>query len=231
MIKSLIFLLSIFYLLSSITLSFAVTPQATESGTEDPTQKIKEKLIENIASRVAELKLVEKRGIVGTVSEVSNTQITISDLNNNIRFIDVDELTRFSSPSNKESFGISDISKGTTLSILGLYNKESRRLLARFVNVISMPKFIHGFVNSINSNIFTVIVSTRDGKEIALDVEATTKTFAYTKDTGLKRSGFSKIAQNYTILAVGFADAQNKDKILSTAIIIFPEITKNAEPQ
>ena len=78
-------------------------------------------------------KLVEKRGIIGTVTDSSDTQITVTDIAGNIRFVDVDELTKFYS-SDSKTFGISDIKNGMTIGVLGLYNKQSRRILAREVN-------------------------------------------------------------------------------------------------
>ncbi len=65
-------LFAIYYLIFAIVIPNPATPSASDS-------EIRDQLIENIASRVAELKLVEKRGIVGVVTDVSNTQITISD--------------------------------------------------------------------------------------------------------------------------------------------------------
>ena len=49
-----------------------------------------------VASKVAELNLVEKRGIVGKLKENSNMHLVISDIKSNTRNIDVDELTKFS---------------------------------------------------------------------------------------------------------------------------------------
>src|SRR3990167_5640769 len=119
-------LISFFIFHFSFFISVAKAASLTPTP-DDKAQAIKEQLITNIASRVAQLKLVEKRGIIGTVTNVTNTQITLSDIQNNTRFIDVDELTKFTSAKSKETFGISDITKGTTLGILGLYNKDSRR--------------------------------------------------------------------------------------------------------
>ena len=90
----------------------AVTPTVTVSSSETQINQLKDR----IASRVAELKLVQRRGIVGTANEISDTQITLTDVQNNTRFVDVDELTKFASPSAKGSFGISDIGKGNTSS-------------------------------------------------------------------------------------------------------------------
>ncbi|MCL5432936.1 MAG: hypothetical protein M1524_02360 [Patescibacteria group bacterium] len=115
----------------------SITPSKTPSPTSQTptTEKLNEQisdLKEKIASRVAQLKLVERRGMVGVVTDVSDTQITLTDLSGNTRFADVDELTKFYALKETESFGISDIQKGTKLGILGLYNKQTRKILARF---------------------------------------------------------------------------------------------------
>ena len=113
--------------LTNVNLSFAQTaaPTVADDTVDDKINSLKDK----IASRVAELKLVEKRGFYGAVIEISGTQLTVTDQKNATRFIDVDELTKFSSPSAKESFGISDITKGTKIAIIGLYNKQSKKEL------------------------------------------------------------------------------------------------------
>ena len=183
-------------------------------------------LKERIASRVAQLKLVERRGIIGTVTDISNTQITLSDLKDETRFVDVDELTKFSSSSSKD-FGISDIGKETKLGILGLYNRESKRLLARFIEVVSTPKFYHGVITSVNDKNFTLTISLTDNKQVTTDIENTTKTFLFTKANGLTKSGFSKIEMSTRILVVGFPDKKDKDKIIATRVILFPELPKN----
>ncbi len=209
--KGLLFLLSVI----SYLLLVGTAHTATSTPTPNAADQIKESLINNIASKVAQLKLVEKRGIVGQVSDVSNTQVTLSDLAGRIRFVDVDELTKFSSPTVKGSFGISDISKGDTLEVLGLYNKESRRLLGRFVNVISLPTIIHGVVISIDSKNFNFSVATDNNKVISVDVETTTKILSYTKEAGLARLGFSKVKANQNII------------IVENSMYIFPDIPKN----
>src|SRR5688572_24620418 len=73
-------------------------------------------LKEKIASRVSELNLVEKRGMIGVVAEVSGNKIIVTDIWGKTRFVDVDEITKFSSGSNK-TFGLSDIKKGTRITI------------------------------------------------------------------------------------------------------------------
>ncbi len=198
---------------------YAATP-----APQDNAQEIRDRLITNIASRVAQLKLVEKRGVIGKVSNATNTQITITDLQNNTRFVDVDELTKFSNPAAKGTFGISDITKNSTVGILGLYNKESRRILARFVNVTTLPVVVHGGVSSVDNENFSFNIATEEGRQITVDVENLTQTYSYTQKDDYGRSGFSKIKENYNVIAIGVADKQDENRLIATRVIFFPEI-------
>lgn len=217
--------LSAALLIGSSTQVLAVTPTATPTPSQPGNglqQQISD-LKDKIASRVAQLKLVDKRGIIGTVTDVAPTQITLSDIKGNTRFIDVDELTKFSSPSAKSSFGISDITKGTTLGVLGLYNKESRRILARFVDVVIMPVYFSGAVTETDSKNFTVTVLTANKDTFSVDIENVTKTYAFDGST-LSKSGFSKITTGERITVVGFADIKNAKHITGTRILLFPTL-------
>lgn len=219
-----------FALTSNVILAPSTTPTAKISPkvTEKPTSSdLINNLKERIASRVAELKLVEKRGIIGIVTDVSDTQITLSDLQNNTRFVDVDEITKFSSPSSKGSFGISDIKKGEKLGILGLYNKQSRRILGRFVNVVTLPKAINGVVAAIDNINFSLTFVTEDQGNLNVEIEKITKTSTYTKDAGVTKSGFTKIKEGMRAYVFGFPDIKDKKTIIASRIIIFPDIPKN----
>jgi len=199
----------------------AVTPSATPTpgGLEQQISDLKDK----IASRVAQLKLVDKRGLIGVVIDVTQTQITLTDIHGNTRFVDVDELTKFTSPSAKSSFGISDITKGTTLGVLGLYNKESRRILARFVTVLILPTNFSGAVSDVDTKNFTVTVVTANKKTYSVDVESDTKTNSF-DGTSLIKAGFSKIQQGQRIMVIGYADAKDPKHITASRILLFPTL-------
>ncbi len=209
------------------TATSKVTPTPTKAA---PLQNIDNQindLKERIASRVAQLKLVEKKGIIGTVTDVSGTQITVSDLNNETRFIDVDEITKFSSPSAKDSFGLSDITKGSKVGILGLFNKQSRRIMARFVDVMVTPVVVRGAVVAVDPTEFTILLQQEDGQKLNIDVETVTKTLGYTKEGGLAKSGFSKVKEGMRILVVGFPNIKDRKRIIGSRVIIFPDLPKN----
>ena len=199
--------------------AFAATPTASNTNLQQQVDDLKNK----IASKVAELKLVERRGIIGTVTDSSDTQITLSDVSGNTRFVDVDELTKFES-SDSKSFGISDIKNGMTIGVLGLYNKQSRRILAREVNELSpLPKIIFGGIGAIDKENFEITVVKENGQKEVLEVENITKTYSYSSNT-LNKSGFSKLEETQTLIAIGVLDKQDPNKILATRIIILPEI-------
>ncbi len=235
--KKILWLLVIgYWLLVIAPLALAVSPTPTgpnPTPTKDPnaiSQQINN-LQERIASRVAQLKLVEHRGIIGTVTDVTQTQITITDIQGNTRFIDVDEITKFSNPSAKGTFGISDIQKGQTVGILGLYNKESRRLLGRFVDVLTLPVYYSGATVATDKTNFTVDIVTVDQQTFTVDIQDITKTLSYTTSTNLVKSGFSKLTTGERIITIGFPDVKDSKKILATRVIFFPDLPINPSIQ
>lgn len=220
----------LFFILSLIIFNsstFAQSPTKRSLPTSEGQDKINDRVDElknKIASRVAELNLVEKRGIVGVVESVSDVQITINDLSNKRRIIDVDEFTKFS--LGKEDSGISDIKKGAKISILGLYNKESQRLLARFINEVSIPLFLEGVISQKNKENFTINLATEDGTNYTIDIEKITKTFEYSKGE-LEEAGFSKLETFQNAFVIGYPEAKDRTRITGSKIIVFPGFPKN----
>lgn len=210
----------------SVTPIPSATPTPAGGVNIDGLDKQLNNLKERIASRVAQLNLVDKRGIVGTVTDTSGTQITVTDILGNTIYIDVDELTQFNSSSGKQ-IGISDIAKGSTIGALGLYNKESKRILARFIDVMTLPTLISGAITNIDKNNYAITVSTADKKDIIVEIDTITKTVVYAKDTGLTRSGFSKMQQSERVFIVGFPDSKDKTKIIASRIIRMPDVAVN----
>lgn len=213
-------------LFSFFALALAVNPSAfaaSPSPTDAALQQQIDQLQQQIASKVAEMNLVEKRGIVGTVTNVTDTQITLSDLKGNTRFVDVDELTKFYS-SSSSTFGMSDIKNGLLLGILGLYNKQSQRILARDVTYMTpFPSVIYGAVAFIDRNNYEITILTPQQKKEIIEIQDVTKTFSYSSNS-LVRSGFSKVSQAETIMAIGFPDIQSSNKLIGTNILLFPDI-------
>jgi hypothetical protein len=218
--------IALIYILVLTVLIVKTDAYAVVPATPTANQTLLEKLGNEIASKTVQLNLVEKKGIIGTVTDSSNVQITLNDINNNTRFVDVDELTKFSSDANA-SFGISDVKKGMSLGVLGLYNKQSRRILARSIDVqTSFPTIIFGEISAIDKVKYELTVVKENGGKTVVEIQDITK--SYTFLTGnLTKSGFSKIQIMQTISVTGFPDRQDLNKILASQIITLPDIQLN----
>jgi len=212
--KTFFILICLLTIFPNIQISYAVTPTPT----------VNQELLQAIASKTAQLNLVEKKGIIGIVNDASDTQISLTDSDGNIRFVDVDELTKFSSPSSS-AFGISDVTKGMRIGVLGLYNKQSKRILAREVTQQSLAnKVIYGAISSIDKVNFEITIVKESGEKIVAEIENITKSYSYSQGT-ISKSGFSKITAPQTVIVIGTPDKQDPNKILAARIILFPDIS------
>lgn len=216
------------------TLLILLNPSSTlgqtnnlDEDVEEPTPSVKnsiDQIKDKVTDKVEKLNLVEKRGITGTVESVSGNLIKINDINENIRIIEVDELTKYSSDSN--SFDLSDIKPGLQVSAIGIYNKDSEKLLARFVNEISIPTFVNGVITEKNEDDSVLTLTTEDEKKYIINVENITKVFSFS-DEDLTSSEFSDLEILKNAVVVGFPDKNNEEKISATKIIFFPNLPKN----
>ncbi len=200
---------------------------AAEKSLSEKLNKQISQLKERIASRVAELNLVEKRGIIGTVTETSADKITVTDLAGKTRIIDVDEITKFSSPSAKNSFGISDLTKGTKISILGLYNKQSQQILARFIDSFVTPVFLSGRIADLDKKNYTVMLISEDKKETLVDIQTFSTISSHSKEDGISKLGFSKLNIGNRIMVTGFPGKNNPTLLVASRILVFSDLPKN----
>lgn len=228
----LIFLFSNFYFLLST--SYAATP--TPAGKTSPTDSVEiekiQKIKDIVASKVAELDLVEKRGLIGTIKDNKKMHLVITDIKGKTRNIDVDELTNFSIGNKDEKLGVSDLEKDTLYSFVGLYNKDTERLLVRTVTKAStIPDFFEGIITSINEGTFQIEIVNSKGEKKTADVQKTTKTNLSTVDGKIVKSGFSKLESGQRVIVAGFLDLKDSNLIASTRVIHFDEIPPSKEMQ
>ncbi|HZE86638.1 MAG TPA: DUF5666 domain-containing protein [Methylomirabilota bacterium] len=226
--KQLFILVTLLFFVSIVAPVHAVSPTPTPKGlvNQQLDQKINE-LKDKIASRVSELNLVEKRAMIGVVSGVSGNTVTLSDVAGQTQFVDVDEITKFSSASNN-TFGLSDLKKGTRITVLGLYNKQSKRILARFMRTTIDPTFINGAIASLDSKNFYVTVATPDQKQIKIDIEVSSKILSYDKDSGqLIKLGFSKLAIGDRVNIIGYPDKKDSTMLVASRLIDLASLPKN----
>ena len=211
-------------------LAVATTPISTQSPTEAQDLKRIEKIKDLVASRVAELKLVDKVGILGSVTDTNTTSVTINDDSNTSTDIDIDELTKFSDSADSK-FGVSDIKKNDTVAAIGLYNKDTKRLLARTITKMhSLPVFFEGIITEKDTKNYTVTAIDASGKSRILNIDTSTKmqTFA-SGDDGTSKGGFSKITIGQRVFAAGFNDLKDATILNVSRLIYFADLAASVE--
>lgn len=217
--------IALLFEVSSYNVALTQTPSISSSPipTEEEMKQV-EKIKDLVASRVAELKLVEKKGILGKVNSSTSTQITLTDGKKQKRIVDIDEITKFSDPADK-TFGVSDIKPGNLIGVIGLYNKSSGHLLARMVEkTASIPEYFDGVVVGLDKINFQLSAIDENGKTRIIDIVPTTKTSSFTTDGGQIKSGFSKITVGERVYAAGFPDAKKETQLNATRVTHFPEL-------
>ena len=202
------------------------SPSANQLPESDEEIERVQRIKDIVASKVAELNLVEKKGIIATVTDTTNTEIKGVDIKGENVEISVDELTEFDFED--EDFGISDLENGTVYSFIGLYNKDTETLLARFISEPnSIPNYTEGAISEINEDDFQITVMNAKGESFSVDIEKSTDTAIIDDKGSLEESGFSDLEIEQRIIVVGFiTDEKN---ISASRIIHFQKIPPTIE--
>lgn len=197
---------------------------AKEEATSSNKSKVDE-LKEKIASTVAQLDLVSKRAFVGEISKLEKTQITIEKVNET-KIIDVDELTKYfvvDDNSKRKEVKFDSIRLMQKIVALGLYNKESRKLLARIVLVKEVPVHVNGVVKEVDIKGGTISVDDKKKNKVYIvDIEKTTKISRFVKAEGLVASGLSKIEIGERAHVTGGKEASTEARLSASRILILP---------
>jgi len=117
-------------------------------------------------------------------------------------------------------------------SFIGIYNKDTRRLLARVISEsTTVPVNFEGVVTELNEDDFQVTVVDEEGTKKTVDIERSTKTSLYDEEGVLVKSGFSEIQLNDRIIVIGFTDEEDENLISASRIIHFQEIPPSKKMQ
>jgi hypothetical protein len=199
---------------------------SSTSSADQATQKAIETLKNKIASQVSSMNLEEKRGIIGVVTSTSDNAFTVTDISGNNMDVDVDEITKFSDPNNS-NFGFSDLTRGSKVSVLGLYNKETKRILARFIDAQDDPLFLSGAVLSLDHVNYQLMLIQEGGHKQNVDIQISTKISDYEKGQGLSHYGFSKMNVGDRITVVGYLNKTDKTLLEADRIVDFSDLPKD----
>ncbi len=217
-------LITVTFLFASLVANaYAAAPSPTQTENSQINQ-----LKNKIASQVAQLKLVEKRGIVGTIQNVaiSNNQITLLDVHGQVRYVDVDDITKYED-ANGGSLNETDMKKSMEVSVFGIYNKDSQRILARFVSVEVVPTRFYGEITSIDKTNYDVTVMTDDQKSEKVEIDTSSTVVSYSGGATLNTYGFSKLSLGDRVDVIGYPDKKDSSSTIADRLIDYLNAPKD----
>lgn len=213
---------------NAVTAKSTVTPTPDASAAATPADQNIEQLKERLATKVAQLQTEVKRAMFGTVKSVSVASATVETPTKDIKIELGDNVSVAQMISGKRSSLTTDnISVGDPITVFGTYDATLDLLKAQYIFIESKVTTQHvaGTVTDIDTKGFTVTVSTAEGRTQIVDIERSTKTSSWTKDGGIVKSGFSKIAAGDVIHVAGTIETKQPDHISAIRILDLGNIT------
>lgn len=172
--KKIIILISLILNLNSISPALAASPsplpKSSPTPSMNPTQEKAKELKEKVASKIAELKILQKRAFLGTIKSLTDKGFVLTAQNKDIA-VETDSSTTLTSLSKsvRKSIKLTDLAKGQKILVWGQYNKDQEILTAKtiFVRVFSLN--LTGTVKSVEKNSLTILEKSED-KEYTIDI-------------------------------------------------------------
>lgn len=219
-------------LLLSILLAgqvYAAAPSPTSNPSQTETNQINQ-LKNKIASQVSQLNLVEKRGVIGTIQSIDTNanQITLTTYGGTIQYLDIDEITKYSNGEGTP-LALTDMKKNMLVSVLGIYNKESQRILARYIDVETVPTRYYGEITAIDKTNYDFTITTDDQKSEVIEIETNSTVVSYNGDTTLNTYGFPKLALGDRVDAIGYPDKNSPSELIADRVIDYLNVPKDPD--
>jgi hypothetical protein len=195
------------------------TPTATSSATTPKAQI--DDLKDRLATKVAELRQSQKKAIAGTIKAVSVSTFTVETKTSDVKIELTDSITVFQTIKGKRTeLTTDDLAKGDNVVVFGDYDTGLDLLKAKVIVIQDAPpERISGKVTEIDTKAFTVTVEVSDGNAYVVDIEKTTAVFAFEKENGVVKGGFSKL-QTGSIVHVMGTLVPKKEKQISASRIL-----------
>lgn len=184
-------------------------------------------LKEKIATKVAELRKNNVRGVSGVVQTNSGKKITIKSDNQNTYTINIDPvITKFYQISGTQTKDMeqADASKGSYVIVTGVINDKEVDANAVYIDEQLVVR--SGKVTEVDKADFFLRVATTDKENLTIDVETYTKLqMVDIKTLASEKVGFSKIKEGDTVHIVYEVTGKERepDRFSAQKILIIPQ--------
>ncbi len=201
----------------------ATATPAKQDVTPSPTPKLNQiqNLKERLATKVAELRQLQKKAIFGTVSTTSVSTVTVETKTSDVKIELTDNIRVFQMIRGKRTqLSTDDVSKGDLVVVFGQYDTGLDLLQANVIFIQSAPKQrVSGTVTELDKKQYTITLQSPEGQLYIIDVESGSESSALDAEKNIVKGGFSKIQIGDTIHVVG-TPVPKKDRRMSADRIL-----------
>lgn len=194
--------------IDSTTFATSASPSTTIRN-----QQIKE-LKEKIATKVAELKILAPKVLLGEIKTLSDQKIiiTVQETDINIELSDDTSFSQVNQDGNKKDIKVGQLKVGQKIIVWGTYNKEAQTMTATGVVARDLAQVLTGQITSIDKKNYQFTMSNKSGVlPYTFDINPPTKISLLGTDSKLTKIGFSKLAVGQTVYIYGFVGEKTKD--------------------
>lgn len=211
------------FLFNPIVFAISSTPSATPKATSVETSVTSQKLDdlkERLATKVAQLQQSERKAFFGSVKSKSVTSLTIETKTKDIKIELTDDIKIAQFIKGKRvSLTVDDVDKGDIVTVFGEYDSTIDLLKAKGIFIQNtLPRRVSGTISAIDTTDFTVSIIS-DNQTYIIDIEKDTRINSWTKEKGIVKTGFSKLAIGDTVHIVGTSVLKKENRISALRIV------------
>lgn len=209
----------LFLILSGFWVSGDVLAQTNQNQIDD--------LKERIATKVAELRQTQRQAIAGTVNDVSISTISIETQTKEVKIELTDDIAVYQTIRGKRTkLTTDDVDKGDFVVVFGDFDSSLDILEAKLIYIqAAPPERISGTVTDIDSEAFTFTVAAGGNRKVLVDFEKATVLNIWSKEGGVAKAGFSKIAAGDSIHVLGTPVPKKENRLSAIRILDLGNLT------
>lgn len=194
---------------------------------QTPSRDKVDDLKERIATKVAELRQTQKRAIAGSVTETSVSTISIETPTKEVKIELTDDILVYQMIRQRRTkLTIDDVDRGDFVVVFGDHDATLGILEAKLIYIqATPPERISGTVTDVDDGAFTFTVAAGGNRSVVVDFEKISLLNAWTKESGITKAGFSKIAVGDSIHVLGSAVAKKENRLNATRILDLGNLT------
>lgn len=186
--------LLLLFLMLPVSLTFAQSPSpgSTESPSPAKEEKVKD-LKEKLATKVAQLRENQKRGLYGEIKSLGKSTFTLSTGSGDAKVNFNEDVVVVDLTGKRTHKDISSLKNTLTVAVLGFYDEKAKESQAKVIFIQILAKHFWGEITAIDKTKGTFTTKQKSGP-LSFDYERSTSADEYsTTEKKLKKSGLSRL--------------------------------------